>query len=87
MPNHKSAQKRCRQTLKRTKINKNLLSKIKTSIKKLNSNILDKKNEDSIESMRIFNSCLSKAVKRGIIKSENASRKLSLLSSYLKVEK
>ena len=83
MANHKSAEKRSRQTIKKTKINQILLSKIKTSYNKLNID-LDEKNLDvARESLRLFNIALSKAVKRGVIKKRNASRKLSSLSDKL----
>ena len=83
MANHKSAEKRSRQTIKKTKINQILLSKIKTSYNKFNID-LDEKNLDvARKSLRLFNIALSKAVKRGVIKKRNASRKLSSLSVKL----
>ena len=77
MANHKSAKKRFRQTNKKYQINRTLLSKVKTFSNQLNSNITEKKLEAALESHKLFNSALSKAVKRGIIKKNNASRKLS----------
>ena len=83
MANHKSAEKRSRQSIKKTKINQILLSKIKTSYNKFNID-LDEKNLDvARKSLRLFNIALSKAVKRGVIKKRNASRKLSSLSDKL----
>ena len=83
MANHKSAEKRSRQSIKKTKINQILLSKIKTSYNKFNID-LDEKNLDvARKSLRLFNIALSKAVKRGVIKKRNASRKLSSLSVKL----
>ena len=83
MANHKSAEKRSRQTIKKAKVNKILLSQVKSIYSKLNNN-LNEKNFDTAESLRLFNSALSKAVKRGAIKKRNASRKLSSLSHKLK---
>ena len=77
MPNHKSAKKRFRQTIKKTRVNKILLSKMKTFFNQLNSNIEEKKPKDSIESLKLFNSSLSKALKKGIIKKNNVSKQLS----------
>ena len=69
--------------IKKTKINQILLSKIKTSYNKFNID-LDEKNLDvARKSLRLFNIALSKAVKRGVIKKRNASRKLSSLSDKL----
>ena len=84
MANHKSAEKRSRQTIKKTKINKTLLNKIKTNYNKFNTNIDENKLDTARESFRLFNSSLSKAVKEGVIKQGNASRKLSSLSDKLK---
>ena len=84
MANHKSAEKRSRQTQKKTKINQIVLSKIKTSYNKLNIDINSKKSDAARESLRLFNSSLSKAVKTGVIKKRKASRKLSSLSNKIK---
>ena len=83
MANHKSAQKRTRQTIKKTKVNQILLSKLKTSYNKFTSDLNEKNLDVAKESLRLFNVALSKAVKRGIIKKRNASRKLSSLSDKL----
>ena len=84
MANHKSAEKRSRQTIKKTKINQVLLSQLKTAYNKFNSNFIDKNLEAATESMRLFNVTLSKCVKKGSIKKKTASRKLSSLSNKLK---
>ena len=84
MANHKSAEKRSRQTLRKTKVNRILLKKVKTSLAKLNTDLNGKKDDLTTESFRLFNSSLSKAVKKGLIKKRNASRKLSSLSNKLK---
>ena len=83
MANHKSAQKRSRQTIKKTKINQIVLSQLKTTYKKFNSDLSEKKLDVAKESLRLFNIALSKAIKRGIIKKRSASRKLSSLSDKL----
>ena len=84
MANHKSAEKRSRQTINKTKINQILLSKLKTAFNKLNSSFNDKNLVTATESMRLFNAALSKCVKKGAIKKQTASRKLSSLSKKLK---
>ena len=84
MANHKSAQKRSRQTINKTKINHNVLSQLKTSYNKFISSLNDKNLDLSSESLRSFNAILSKAVKKRIIKKRTASRKLSSLSDKLK---
>ena len=84
MANHKSAKKRCRQALKRNEVNRSLLSKIKNSVNTFNSLISSKKTEEIKKSLSSVNSALGKAVKKGLIKKEFVSRKLSLLSKELK---
>ena len=84
MANHKSAEKRFRQTVRRTKINKILLSQIKTNLNKIKNSANEKKNEEISKSFSLYNAYLSKAVKKGLIKKRNASRKLSSLSIKLK---
>ena len=84
MANHKSAEKRSRQAIRKTKVNQVLMSKIRTNYNKF-INDIDSKNVDTArESLRLFNIALSRAVKRGVIKKKNASRKLSSLSNKLK---
>lgn len=84
MANHKSAKKRSIQSIKKTKINRILSSKIGTTFYQLNNNIIEKNIEAAQESLRLYNSSLSKALKRGILKKNNISRKLSSLSNKLK---
>tara|TARA_B100002003_G_C14085815_1_gene522299 strand:+ start:516 stop:773 length:258 start_codon:yes stop_codon:yes gene_type:complete len=84
MANHKSAKKRHRQTLKRNKVNRSLRSKINNNINRFNSIILSKNMDQIMESFSSINSSLAKAAKKGLIKKEFVSRKLSSLSNQLK---
>ena len=80
MANHVSAKKRSRQTKVKNTVNSQYLSKFRTALNKFNSS-LDSKNEVEIQkSFSAVNSILAKAVKKGIFKKENISRKLSSLS-------
>ena len=84
MANHKSAKKRSRQTLKRNKVNRSMLSQIKNNINMFKS-FLDLKKTDEIKKyFSHVNSSLAKAAKKGVIKKEFVSRKLSSLSNQLK---
>lgn len=84
MANHKSAQKRVRQTIKKNEINSQLLSRIKTNLYKFNDILLSKNKEDLNKSLSLINSSLSKAVKKGLIKKKFVSRKLFSLSKKIK---
>jgi small subunit ribosomal protein S20 len=84
MANHNSAKKRNRQSLKRNKVNRSLRSKINNNINRFNSIISSKKIDQCTESFSLVNSSLAKAAKKGLIKKEFVSRKLSSLSNQLK---
>ena len=84
MANHKSAQKRSRQSVKKNQINSQVLSRIKTKINNFNEILISKNKADLDKSLSLINSSLSKAVKNGLIKKEFVSRKLSLLSKKIK---
>ena len=84
MANHKSAKKRSRQSVKRNQINSQILSKIKTNINNFSEILISKNKADLDKSISLINSSLSKAVKKGLIKKELVSRKLSSLSKKIK---
>ena len=83
MANHKSAKKRYKQALKRNEVNRSLLSKIKNNINTFKSLVSSKKTNEIQKSFSFVNSSLARAVKRGLIKKEFASRKLSSLSNTI----
>ena len=84
MANHKSAKKRSRQILKRNEINSQVLSKLKTDLNKFTDLLKDKNKEDLDKSLSSINSSLSKVAKRGLVKKQFVSRKLSSLSKKIK---
>jgi small subunit ribosomal protein S20 len=77
---HKSAQKRARQTPKRTEYNKHFKAKIKSSVK----NVLAAKKKDSAEKeLKKAVSVLDKAAIKGIIHRNNAANKKSRLTRHV----
>ena len=84
MANHKSAKKRTRQALKRKLINSQILSQLKTNIYKFTELIKVKNKEEIDKSFNLVNSSLAKATKKGLIKKQYMSRKLSSLSKKTK---
>ena len=84
MANHKSAKKRARQTIKRNEINNQVLSQIKTNLNKFNDLLSNKDKAELDKSLSSINSSLAKASKKGLIKKEFVSRKLSSLSKKIK---
>ncbi len=84
MANHKSAKKRNRQILKRTRINSQVFSKIRTNLNNFNNLLLEKNKAELDKSLSSINSSLAKALKKGLVKKEFVSRKLSSLSQKIK---
>ena len=84
MANHKSAKKRARQTLKKNRINSQAFSKIRTNLNNFNDLLLEKNKANLDKSLSLINSSLAKALKKGLLKKEFVSRKLSSLSQKIK---
>ena len=84
MANHISAKKRTRQTSKRNRINSQAFSKIRTNLNNFNDLLLEKNKAELDKSLSLINSSLAKALKKGLLKKEFVSRKLSSLSQKIK---
>jgi small subunit ribosomal protein S20 len=84
MANHKSAKKRTRQNIRRNEINRSMLSIIKNNTSSLDSFITSKKIDEIHKSFSSLNSSMAKAVKKGLLKKEFMSRKLSSFSNKIK---
>ncbi|MGH2575037.1 MAG: 30S ribosomal protein S20 [Ignavibacteria bacterium] len=77
---HKSAQKRARQTVKRTESNKFYKAKIKTAIK----NVLSAGNRESAEKeLKTAVTILDKVASKGIIHKNNAAHRKSKLTRFV----
>jgi small subunit ribosomal protein S20 len=77
---HKSTVRRARQTEKRQERNHAALSVVKGLVKKLQTAVAEKKVEDAKASLREATSALSKAVTKGVLKANTASRRISRLT-------
>jgi small subunit ribosomal protein S20 len=77
---HPSAIKRHRQSLKRRATNKEVKSRIRTLIKKARQAVASKDNDQISVRLREVSRELGKAVSKGILKHNTASRWLSRLS-------
>ena len=84
MANHKSAKKRSIQSKAKNAVNTQYLTKIRSTLNKLNNSLKNSNSEEVIESLSNVNSILGKAVKKGILKKQYMSRKLSSLSNQIK---
>ena len=83
MANHKSAEKRIRQNVKRNEINRANRSKLRTQIKKLRGSLTG---QDKAASEALLNptvSLIDKAVNKGIIHKNTAARYKSRLTKHV----
>jgi small subunit ribosomal protein S20 len=80
MPNHKSAEKRVRQSEKRRNINRGHRSKVRTYIKKLRAALDSGKSEDVQAALPEVMSVIDKSVQKGVMHKNAAARYKSRLT-------
>lgn len=83
MPNHKSAEKRVRQTAKRNAINTSNKSQLRTQIKKLRTALASGDKKQSQDLLNPTISTIDKAVNKGILHKNTAARYKSRLTSHV----
>lgn len=80
MANHKSAEKRLRQTEKRTAINRSRMSRVRTFVKKVEAAIASGNKAAAQSALQQAQPELHRAVTKGVMHKNTASRKLSRLA-------
>jgi len=83
MPNHKSAEKRVRQSEKKRDVNRNNKSSLRTQIKKLRSALAANDKNLSQELLNPTVSSIDKAVNKGVLHKNTAARYKSRLTSHV----
>ena len=84
MPNTKSAIRRVKRVKRQSLVNKLRRSRYKLAIKKINK-LIEKKDVKEINNFfPTFQSELMKIAKTGVVKKENASRKIARVSKKIK---
>ena len=83
MPHHKSAEKRLRQTEKRTVINRARLSRVRTFVKKVESAIGSGDKEAAQSAFRSAQPELHRATTKGVLHKNMVARKLSRLAARI----
>ncbi len=83
MANHKSALKRVRQTKKRTERNRFFKTRMKNMIKAVHEAVESGNKEAALEAFKVANKRIHEYVSKGIIKKNNASRKVSKLHKLI----
>lgn len=84
MANIASAQKRIRQTLKRTARNKARKSRVHGAIRKVEEAVAVGNKEVALAAFRAAQPELQRAVGKGVLKANTVSRKISRLSAQVK---
>lgn len=84
MANHKSAEKRIRQTIKRTERNRYYRTRIKNIIRSVRESIASQDISKAQEVFKIANKELHKFVSKGVLKKNTVARKVSRLNAALK---
>ena len=87
MANHKSSKKRILRNNKRNVINSNRISRIRTYIKKVETEISSENKDKANEAFKIAMPEIQRGVSKGLIHKNTASRKLSRLSNKIKTIK
>lgn len=83
MANHKSAEKRARQSLRKNAINRRTRSTVRTIDKQMRD-LLTKKDKKSAEALlQSFMSIVDKAAQKGVIHARNAARRVSRMAAHV----
>ena len=87
MANHKSSKKRILRNNKRNEINSNRISRIRTYIKKVETEISSENKDKANEAFKLAMPEIQRGVSKGLMHKNTASRKLSRLSKKIKTIK
>jgi len=82
MPNHKSAEKRMRQSERRRKINKGNRTRVRSSIKKLRTALESGNSTEINQLLPTTISTIDKAVQKGVLHKNAAARHKSRLTQH-----
>jgi len=83
MPHHKSAEKRLRQTEKRTAINRARISRVRTFVKKVETAIASGDKGAAQTAFRDAQPELHRATTKGVLHKNTVARKLSRLAARI----
>jgi small subunit ribosomal protein S20 len=83
MPHHKSAEKRLRQTEKRTAINRARLSRVRTFVKRVETAISSGDKEAARSAFQVAQPELHRATTKGVLHKNTVARKLSRLAARI----
>ncbi len=84
MAQHKSAEKRIRQTERRTEVNRARRSRVRTFIKGVESAISAGNKVEATNALKLAQPEMMRAVSKGVLKKTTVARKMSRLSARIK---
>ncbi len=84
MANHRSAKKRIRQTVRRTAVNRNRISRIRTFVKTVEQAIESGDKEAAATAYKAAQPEIHRGVSKGVLHRNTAARRLSRLSRRIR---
>lgn len=84
MANHKSAEKRIRQTARRTEVNGARISRIRTFVKKVETAIESGDKSAAAEALKAAQPEMMRGTSKGVLHANTVARKISRLSARIK---
>jgi small subunit ribosomal protein S20 len=84
MAQHKSAEKRIRQTERRTDVNRARRSRVRTFIKSVETAISSGNKQEAANALKLAQPEMMRAVSKGVFKKTTVARKVSRLSARIK---
>jgi small subunit ribosomal protein S20 len=87
MPSHVSAEKRVRQTAKRTAVNKNRKTQMRSVVRKVEEALASGDKKAAEAAFKAAEPAIMKGVSKGVIHRNTGSRKVSRLAKRLKALK
>jgi len=83
MANHKSAEKRIRQTVKKTERNKFYRTRVKNMTKEVREAVANGNKELALEKLKVVNKAFHSYVSKGFFKKATAGRKVGRLTKLV----
>ncbi len=83
MATHKSAEKRARQTIRRTATNTSVTSALKTFEKRVREAYEKKDAKEALSALKVLASHFDKAASKGVVHAKKAARKVGRLSKLI----
>lgn len=84
MANTKSAKKATRVSARRTAVNKNRTSRVRSSLRKVEEAIVSGNKEAAVVAMKVAEPELMRGAQKGILHKNTASRKISRLTARIR---